>query len=265
MVKSKFSPQPIKTTTNDKDKNTIKLTTISSILSPILAKSPKEVNKISKYFKKKPVPQQKKLYAQTSSSTNASNIARNMLKIKEIFLNLQDCKIEQVQKIINNVKKSKPRFNMMTKGPSCKQVIIPMSIENAKYFMRESSMHVININRVLKGIKSNVMANFVHLDSKEIIISINNIVCLSDLQKIKKYVKNTLCMVADQINTPRLPQSKSYLKIVGIPFMSEYTNFQLTSDNVEKILKANHIFNDIVLASKPRVIKVLPKSDMSIV
>jgi len=27
----------------------------------------------------------------------------------------------------------------------------------------------------------------------------------------------------------------------------------------------NHIFNDIVLASKPRVIKVSPKSDMSIV
>jgi len=34
---------------------------------------------------------------------------------------------------------------------------------------------------------------------------------------------------------------------------------------VEMILKNNHIFNNIVLTSKPRVIKVLPKSDMTIV
>ena len=36
-------------------------------------------------------------------------------------------------------------------------------------------------------------------------------------------------------------------------------------DNIKKILKSNHIFNNIVLASKPRIIKMLPKSDMSII
>ena len=126
-------------------------------------------------------------------------------------------------------------------------------------------MHIININKTLKGIKSNVMANFVYSDDKGIIIFTNNIACPSDLQEIKKYVKNTLCAVTDQIATSRLPQPKSYLKIVGIPFMSKFTNSWITSDNVEKILKANHIFNDIILASKSRVIKVLPKSDMSII
>ena len=126
-------------------------------------------------------------------------------------------------------------------------------------------MHVININKTLKGIKSNVIANFVYSDDKGIIIFTNNIACPSDLQEIKKYVKNTLCAVTDQIATSRLPQPKSYLKIVGIPFMSKFTNSWITSDNVEKILKANHIFNDIILASKSRVIKVLPKSDMSII
>jgi len=91
---------------------------------------------------------------------------------------------------------------MTTKNPSCKQVIV---IENMKYFMRESSMHVININRALKDIKSNVMADFVHLDDKGIIISTNNVAGPSDLQEIEKYVKNTLCVVADQITMPRLP------------------------------------------------------------
>ena len=36
-------------------------------------------------------------------------------------------------------------------------------------------------------------------------------------------------------------------------------------DNIEKILKNNYIFNDIVLTSRLRVIKVSPKSDMAII
>jgi len=109
------------------------------------------------------------------------------------------------------------------------------------------------------------MANFICIDAKGIIIFTNNIACPSDLQEIKKYIKNSLCAVADQIKSPRLPQSKSYLKIVGILYLSEVTNTHLSSDDVEKILKANHIFNDIVLALKLRAIKVSLKSDMSIV
>ena len=34
---------------------------------------------------------------------------------------------------------------------------------------------------------------------------------------------------------------------------------------MEKIIKDNHIFNNVALASRPRVIKVLLKSDISIV
>ena len=69
----------------------------------------------------------------------------------------------------------------------------------------------------------------------------------------------------EQISSPRLPQSKSYLKIVGIPYNSEITNSCISSNDVECILKSNHIFNDIVLASKPCIIKVSPKYDMSII
>ena len=69
-----------------------------------------------------------------------------------------------------------------------------------------------------------------------------------------------------QVEKPRLPKSKSYLKIIGILFFP-YVNSQekLSSNNIETILKQNHIFNNISLASKPRVIKVSLKSDMAIV
>jgi len=65
--------------------------------------------------------------------------------------------------------------------------------------------------------------------------------------------------------TPQLLQSKSYFKIVGILFSNKQLNICILSENIEKILKNNHIFNDIVLISRLRVIKVLPKSDMAII
>ena len=69
----------------------------------------------------------------------------------------------------------------------------------------------------------------------------------------------------DQISSPRLPQSKLYLKIVGILYISEHWNVWILPNEVEGILKANHVFNNIILASKPRIIKILPKSDMVII
>jgi len=61
-VKSKFSPQIVKEPSNNKDKNSVKPSYISSLPLPILAKSLKEVDEISKFFKKNPTSIQKKSY-----------------------------------------------------------------------------------------------------------------------------------------------------------------------------------------------------------
>jgi len=83
---------------------------------------------------------------------------------------------------------------------------------------------------------------------------------------INNYVKSLNDINSLQVDEPRLPKSKSYLKIIGIPFFP-HANSQgrLTLNDIETILKQNHIFDNISLASKPRVIKVSPKSDMSII
>jgi len=140
---------------------------------------------------------------------------------------------------------------MTTKGPSHKQVIVPMNTDNTRKYMKDASTHIININRALKSIKLNIIADFIRLDGKNIVISTNNVTNPSDLQEIGRYVKNSLVVEVDQIKFPRLPQSKLYLKIVSIPYLSNQTNTRLSVNEVEKILKNNHIFNDIVLASKP--------------
>ena len=110
-----------------------------------------------------------------------------------------------------------------------------------------------------------MIVDFICVKDKGIVITTNNISLNSDLQEIKKYIKNSLSTNAEQISSLRLPQSKSYLKIIDIPYNSKITNSRISSNDVEWILKSNHIFNDIVLASKPHIIKVSPKSDMSII
>ena len=78
-------------------------------------------------------------------------------------------------------------------------------------------------------------------------------------------VKNSLQDDDNQIAFPHLPQLKSYLKIIGIPYLNEQTNVHISPEDIEKILKSNYIFNNIVLASRPQVIKISPKSDMAII
>jgi len=99
-----------------------------------------------------------------------------------------------------------------------------MNNKTANKFLKDASIHIININRALKNIKSKVMADFICVKDKGIIISTNNIANPLDLQEVEKYVKNMLYMEVDQISFPRLPQSKSYLKIVGIPYLIDQLN-----------------------------------------
>ena len=80
-----------------------------------------------------------------------------------------------------------------------------MSINNANKFVKESSIHVININRTLKNIKLDVMADFICVKNKSVVISTNKIESPLDLQSIKKYIKNTHYIEVDQIKLPRLP------------------------------------------------------------
>ena len=69
----------------------------------------------------------------------------------------------------------------------------------------------------------------------------------------------------DGVEVLRLPQSKSYLKIISIPYLQENIITPIILSVVEDVIKKNHIFNNIILISKPCIIKVSPKLDMAII
>ena len=208
----------------------------------------------------------KKLLVSYTQATKPSANTSEVLKIKEAFPALNAKKIDQVNNIIKGNPKPKLRIQTTTKSLSRKQVIIPMSSDNNSTFMKNSSLHIANINRNLKNAKLEVLVNYICSDPLGITIITNKVSQQSDLQIINQYVKNSNDINALQVEEPRLPQSKSYLKIIGIPFFP-HGNAQdrLTSSEVELILKQNKIFNNITLVSRPRVTKVSPKSDMAII
>jgi len=131
--------------------------------------------------------------------------------------------------------------------------------------MEDNSNYITNLNRALKNIKSDIMVNFIHQEQSEVTIITNKIISPLDLQTIEKYIKSNNHIEANGIKVPWLLQSKYYLKIIDIPYLRENTNTSITLDIVNQIIKKNHIFNNIVLASKPHIIKVFPKLDMSII
>jgi len=240
-------------------------------LPPLLAKSKKEINTISKYFKKPTVDNSAhgtnvnsgKSYAQASKTSASTS---KVLKIKETFPFLNALKIDQVNNIVNGSTNPKPRIRMTTKDPSRKQVIIPMGGDNVISFMKNSSLYVANLNRTLRNSKSEVLVDYIQSENSGITVITNKVALQSNLSIIDNYIKSSNDINSLQVEEPCLPKSKSYLKIIGIPFFPHANSQEkLSSNDIETTLKQNHIFDNISLVSKPRVIKVSPKSDMAII
>jgi len=126
------------------------------------------------------------------------------LKIKETFSSLKAKGINNIQKIIKGNGKPKLCINMTTKGPSRKQVIVPINNNNKRNFMEKSSSHVTNMNSTLKDVKSEIMVDFVQVNFKDIIIVTNKVALILDLQTIENYVKNTNCINAEGVDIPQL-------------------------------------------------------------
>ena len=274
-ISAKFTPR-IAPSPNTKSNKTAPKPVPASIVKfppqpPLPAKTAKEVNIISKYFqnknpsndKSKDGPKLNKSYAQASKPAVST---AEVLKIKKTFPALSAEKIDQINNIVNGSSKPKPRIQTTTKGPSRKQVIIPMSKENINSFIKNSSLHITSMNRQFWNAKSEILVDYIRAELLSITIVTNKVAQSSDLMLIDQYIKNSNDVNALQVEEPRLPKSKSYLKIIGILYYPHNNSQEcLTSNDIETILKQNQIFDNISLASKPRVIKVSPKSDMSIV
>ena len=214
----KFTPK-VKYIVNTNNTNKYKSVpaSIEKLPLPIFTKLSKKVNQISKFFKNlKQASVNKtsvKLYAQASKP---SNHTEKVIRIKDTFLFFSTSKIDQVQKIIKGGPKPKPCIQMTTKDSSRKQIIIPMNEDNIMKSIKKSNHYISSINRALGNVKSDVSVNLICSDLLSIMVVMCKVTFLSDLQVIKNYIKNVNYIDITGVNISCLPQSKSYLKIIGI-------------------------------------------------
>ena len=124
------------------------------VVPPPIKNSENIVKKASKHSNVK------KSYAQTSKTNILSNI-EDVLQIKEAFLFLSANEVGRMIKAKSSKDKKKPKINMMTKGPLRKQVIVPMAKLNTELIVNLAYQHIANINKCLKNIKSDIIANFI--------------------------------------------------------------------------------------------------------
>jgi len=81
---------------------------------------------------------------------------------------------------------------------------------------------------------------------------------------MEKHFKSIEGINTSEVLASHLPQSKSYLKITGIPYLRSNRN-KISSNNVTDFMSHIELFENISLATKPRIIKASPKSDMAII
>ena len=133
----------------------------------------------------------------------------------------------------------------------------------AELIVNSAHIHIANVNKCLKNSKSDIVTDFIRSTNNGIVITTNKPANNLNLSTIEKYLKSIQNVDSDLIESPCLPKSKSYMKIIGLPYKIDQDI--ISPDFIEGVLKETYLFKDVMLASKPHVIKVSPKSDMAVV
>ena len=214
-------------------------------------------------IKKDPKPSNmKKSYAQASKSNLLC--IEDIMQVKEAFPALSVDEVGKVLKIKNSRGDNrKPKINMTTRGPSRKEVIILMAKHIAELIVNSAHIHITNINKCLRNSKSDIVTDFIRSANNRIIITTSKLANNLNLAIIEKYLKSIQNINSDLIKSPHLLKFKSYMKIIELSY--KINQDIISSDFIKGVLKETCLFKDVVLASKPHVIKASPKSDMVVV
>jgi len=204
----------------------------------------------------------KKSYMQASKSS--LSCIEDIVRVKEVFPALSADEVGKVLKIKNSRESNKkPKINMTTRELSRKEVIIPIVKHTAELIVNSAHIHIVNVNKCLKNSKSDIVADFIRSTNNGIVITTNKLANDLNLSTIEKYLKSIQNVDFDLIESPCFPKTKSYMKIIGLPY--KINQDIISPDFIKGVLKETHLFKGVVLASKPRVIKASPKSDMVVV
>jgi len=121
--------------------------------------------------------------------------------------------------MLNKLTTGGKKIQVTTKDLSRKQAIVSIPEKLTDKIIKNISNYVYLINTLLKNVKSNLYTEFIHPCTWSIFITTNSVPANSNLKIIERYIKSINGINQNEVLSPHFPQFKSYLKIMGIPFV----------------------------------------------
>ena len=154
---------------------------------------------------------------------------------------------------------------MTTQRPTRHQVLIPLALAAAETVVANAVSTVESYNKGLVSAHSKLRVESVHKAWDGVSISTNSVASAAELEVIRQWLKKTAGLGEVAEIEPRLPQSKSFLKVLCVPYWDSKTSFPITPIQVAEVLSSSPLFEGITLASMPCIMKASPSSDMSVI
>ena len=156
-------------------------------------------------------------------------------------------------------------LKMTTQGPTRCQVLIPLTPAAAEMIVANAASVVESCNKGLVSACSKLRVKSVCKAWDGVSISTNSVASAAELEVIKQWLKKTASLGKVTEVEPHLPQSKSFLKVLGIPYWNFKSSLPVTSAQVAEALSSSPLFEGVTLAFLPCIMKALPSSDMSVI
>jgi len=91
----------------------------------------------------------------------------------------------------------------------------------------------------------------VHKAWDSVSISTNFVVSAVELEVIKQWLKKVAGLTTSTVVEPCLPQSKLFLKILGVSYWGNNSSLSITQAQVEAVIANTPVFEEVVFASHP--------------
>jgi len=154
---------------------------------------------------------------------------------------------------------------MTTHRPTRRQVLIPLDTPIAEVVVANTATAVESYNRGLVEAHSKLRVESVRKAWDGISMSTNFVASVTELEVIKQWLKKVAGLAASTVVEPCLPQSKSFLKILDVPYWGNNSLLSIIQAQVESVIANTSIFEGVVLASRSHIMKASPSSDMSVI
>ena len=145
------------------------------------------------------------------------------------------------------------------------QVLIPLTPAAAKIVVANAASTVESCNKGLVSAHSKLRVKSVHKAWDGVSISINSVASVAKLEVIKQWVKKTASLGDNTEVEPYLPQSKFFLKILGVLYWNSNSSLPITPAQMAEALSSSSLIEGITSASISHIMKASHSSDMSVI